>query len=153
MSKVEVGSSIPEFTLKNQEGKDFNISELIGKKNMVVYFYPKDDTPGCTKEACSFQDMYEDFKKIDTEVIGISGQSVESHKSFANKYNLTFTLLADEGNKVRKQFGVPTSFFGLLPGRVTYVINKEGKVIHTFNSQLNAEKHVSESIRILEQET
>ena len=149
MSKIEVGSQVPEFILKDQNGNDFDISELLGKKNMVVYFYPKDDTPGCTKEACSFQDMYEDFKKIDAEVIGISGQSVESHKAFADKYNLSFILLADEGNKIRKQFGVPASFFGLLPGRVTYIVNKEGKVIYTFNSQMNAEKHVSEALRIL----
>lgn len=149
MSKIEIGSQVPEFILKDQNGNDFDISELLGKKNMVVYFYPKDDTPGCTKEACSFQDMYEDFKRIDAEVIGISGQSVESHKAFADKYNLSFTLLADEGNKIRKQFGVPASFFGLLPGRVTYIINKEGKVIYTFNSQMNAEKHVSEALRIL----
>lgn len=152
MSKIEVGSQIPEFILKDQDGKDFDISELKGKKNMVVYFYPKDDTPGCTKEACSFQDMYEDFKEIDAEVIGISGQSVQSHREFADKYNLTFTLLADEGNKIRKQFGVPGSFFGLLPGRVTYIVNKEGKVIYTFNSQMNAEKHVSEALRILKEQ-
>jgi peroxiredoxin Q/BCP len=149
MKKVEVGSTIPEFTLKNQFGNDFQISELIGKKNMVVYFYPKDDTPGCTKEACSFQDMYEDFKAANAEVIGISGQSVESHKAFADKYNLSFTLLADEGNKIRKMFGVPASFFGLLPGRVTYIVNKSGEVIYTFNSQMNAEKHVTEAIRVL----
>lgn len=153
MSKIEVGSQIPEFILKDQNGDDFDISKLIGQKSMVVYFYPKDDTPGCTKEACSFQDMYEDFKEIDAEVIGISGQSVESHKEFADKYNLTFTLLADEGNNIRKQFGVPGSFFSLLPGRVTYIINKEGKVIYTFNSQMNAEKHVSEAMRILKQES
>jgi len=151
MNKIEVGSHIPEFILKDQNGHDFDISKLIGKKNMVIYFYPKDDTPGCTKEACSFQDMYEDFKEIDAEVIGISGQSVESHKEFANKYNLTFTLLADIGNKIRKQFGVPTSFFGLLPGRVTYIVDKNGQVIYTFNSQMNAEKHVSEAMRILKE--
>lgn len=153
MNKIEVGSQIPEFILKDQNGDDFDISKLVGKKNMVVYFYPKDDTPGCTKEACSFQDMYEDFIAIDAEVIGISGQSVESHKTFANKYNLTFKLLADDGNKIRKQFGVPTSFFGLLPGRVTYIIDKKGKVIYTFNSQMNAEKHVEEAMRILQEQS
>lgn len=152
MNKIEVGSKIPSFTLKDQNGYDFDISKLIGKKNLVIYFYPKDDTPGCTKEACSFQDMYQDFIDADAEVIGISGQSSESHKIFADKYHLTFVLLADDGNKIRKQFGVPTSFFGLLPGRVTYIVNKEGKVIYTFNSQMNAEKHVEEAMRILKQQ-
>jgi len=153
MNKIEVGSQIPEFVLKDQNGHDFDISNHVGKKNLVIYFYPKDDTPGCTKEACTFQDMYEDFKKMDAEVIGISGQSVDSHRDFANKYHLTFTLLADEGNNLRKKFGVPTSFFGLLPGRVTYIVNKKGKVIYTFNSQMNAEKHVSEALRILKSQS
>jgi peroxiredoxin Q/BCP len=153
MNKIEVGSQIPKFALKDQNGNVFDVSQLIGKKNLVVYFYPKDDTPGCTKEACTFQDMYEDFKDVDAEVIGISGQSVESHHAFAKKYNLTFTLLADEGNEIRKSFGVPASFFGLLPGRVTYVVNKKGEVIYTFNSQLNAEKHVSEAMRILKEQS
>lgn len=152
MKIIEVGSKIPEFELKNQHGKTFKVASLIGKKNMVIYFYPKDDTPGCTKEACAFQDMYEVFRENDAEVIGISGQSVESHLNFAKKYNLNFNLLADEGNKVRKLFGVPTSFFGLLPGRVTYIIDKTGSVIYTFNSQLNATKHVDEALEILKKQ-
>lgn len=149
MNKVEVGSQIPPFELKDQDGNLFKVSNLIGKKNMVIYFYPKDDTPGCTKEACYFQDMYEVFKKADAEIIGISGQSVESHKLFADKHRLDFRLLADDRNKLRKQFGVPTSFFGLLPGRVTYVVDKSGKVIYTFNSQMNATQHVDEAMAIL----
>lgn len=149
MKSIEVGSKIPNFELKDQHGKTFNVSSLIGKKNMVIYFYPKDDTPGCTKEACYFQDQYEVFKEIDAEVIGISGQSVESHLNFAKKHNLDFTLLADDGNRLRKEFGVPTSFFGLLPGRVTYIVDKTGTVIYTFNSQMNATKHVDEALEIL----
>lgn len=149
MNKVEVGSQIPQFELKDQDGNLFKVSSLIGKKNMVIYFYPKDDTPGCTKEACYFQDMYEVFKQANAEIIGISGQSVESHKKFAEKHRLDFRLLADDGNKLRKKFGVPTSFFGLLPGRVTYVVDKSGKVIYTFNSQMNATQHVDEAMAIL----
>jgi peroxiredoxin Q/BCP len=149
MSKIIVGSSIPPFSLKNQHGIDFDIKSVLGKKNLVIYFYPRDDTPGCTKEACYFQDQYEVFKDVDAEIIGISGQSVESHLDFAKKYNLTFTLLNDTGNKIRKLFGVPTSFLGLLPGRVTYVVSKEGKVIYMFNSQMNATKHVDEALTIL----
>lgn len=149
MSKVQLGSKIPSFSLLNQYGEKVNVEDLLGKKNLVIYFYPKDDTPGCTAEACYFQDQFEVFKEANAEIIGISGQSVESHKNFAEKHRLTYTLLSDTENKVRKLFGVPTNFFGLLPGRVTYVVDKSGKVIYLFNSQVNATKHVDEALKIL----
>ncbi len=149
MNEIKTGSTIPAFTLPDQNGNPFNIYSLIGKKNMVIYFYPKDDSPGCTAQACSFRDQFEVFTEADAVIIGISGQSVKSHKEFAEKHRLTFTLLSDTGNKVRSQFGVPTNLFGLLPGRVTYVVDKSGKVIYTFNSQLQTEKHVAEALRIL----
>jgi len=117
----------------------------------VIYFYPKDDSPGCTKEACSFRDQFEVFKEADAVIIGISGQSVESHKEFAEKHRLSFTLLSDVGNKVRKLFGVPTNLMGLLPGRVTYIADKKGKVIFIFNSQTKATEHVDEALRILKE--
>jgi peroxiredoxin Q/BCP len=117
----------------------------------VIYFYPKDDSPGCTKEACSFRDQFEVFKEADAMIIGISGQSVESHKEFAQKHRLSFTLLSDEGNKIRKQFGVPSDLLGLLPGRVTFEADKKGKVIYVFNSQTQATKHVDEALRILKE--
>jgi len=151
MGKIEVGSTVPSFSLKDQNGKDFDIDLVKGKKNLVIYFYPKDDTPGCTKEACSFRDQFEVFSSADAVIIGISAQSVKSHLDFANKHRLNFTLLSDENNLVRKLFGVPTNLLGLLPGRVTYVINKEGKVIFIFNSQMNAEKHIEEALRILKE--
>ena len=149
MNKIKIGSSIPDFSLPDQNGNLFDINSVIGKKNLVIYFYPKDDSPGCTAEACSFRDQYEDFKDADAVVIGISGQSVESHKEFAEKHRLSFTLLSDKGNKIRKQFGVPSDLFGLLPGRVTYVADKNGKVIFIFNSQAKAKEHVDEALRIL----
>ena len=149
MQVTSVGSTVPTFSLKDQNGTDFKIESVLGKKNLVIYFYPKDDTPGCTKEACSFRDQFEVFKKEDALIIGISGQSVQSHFDFAKKHRLNYTLLSDEGDKVRKLFGVPTSFLGLLPGRVTYIVNKEGKVVFIFNSQLNAGKHIEEALRIL----
>lgn len=149
MKKIEVGSQIPEFELLDQDGNLFKIKDVLGSKNLVIYFYPKDDTPGCTAEACYFQDQFEVFKEANALVIGISGQSVESHKNFALKHRLTFTLLSDDGNKVRKLFGVPTIFFGLLPGRVTYIIDKTGKVIYMFNSQTQATKHVDEALNVL----
>ena len=151
MTVTQVGSNVPSFSLKDQNGKVFNLDSVKGKNNLVIYFYPKDDSPGCTKEACSFRDQYEVFKKENALIIGISGQSVKSHLAFAKKHRLNYTLLSDEGNKVRKLFGVPTSLLGLLPGRVTYVVNKEGKVVFIFNSQLNTEKHIEEALRILKE--
>lgn len=151
MDKITVGDRIPEFTLPDQNGKLLDIKTLLGIKNLVIFFYPKDDSPGCTREACYFRDQYEAFLEMDAEVIGISGQSVESHRKFALKHNLSYTLLSDKGNKIRKRFGVPDDLFGLIPGRVTYVVNKSGLVIYTFDSQMQVIKHVDEALNILEQ--
>jgi len=149
-NKLSIGDKIPNFTLKDQDNKTFSIADLIGKKAMVIYFYPKDDTPGCTKEACSFRDEFEDFKDLNAKVIGISSDDVASHKKFAKKYNLPFTLLADTKKEVQKLFGVPKNFLGLIPGRVTYVVAKNGEIKYIFNSLFKAEKHISEAKRILE---
>ena len=146
-----IGSSIPAFTLPDQNGNLFDISSVLGKKYLVIYFYPKDDSPGCTAQACSFRDQFEVFKEADAVIIGISGQSVESHKEFAEKHRLSFTLLSDEDNKIRRLFGVKANLLGLVPGRVTYVADKTGKVIYIFNSQSQAVKHVDEALRILTQ--
>jgi thioredoxin-dependent peroxiredoxin len=126
-----------------------NFKDFIGKKPVVLYFYPKDDTPGCTKEACAFRDDYDQFEKLDAQVIGISSDSVDSHRRFAKKHNLPFTLLSDEGSKVRRLYGVPNTF-GLFPGRVTYVIDEEGVVRHIFSSQLGVEQHVEEALKALQ---
>ena len=150
-NELKVGDRIPEFQLQNQNGELIDIKNYIGKKNLVIYFYPKNDTPGCTKEACTFRDQYEDFNDLDAEVFGINGQSVSSHKQFAQKHNLNFNLLSDKNDKVRDLFGVPTSFFGLLSGRVTYVIDKSGKIVHIFNSQFRAKEHIQQAINILKQ--
>jgi thioredoxin-dependent peroxiredoxin len=149
MNKIEVGSTVPQFTLSDQNGNLFNINSVSGRKNLVIYFYPKDDSPGCTKEACYFRDEFEVFKEADALIIGISGQSVDSHKKFAEKYRLSYTLLSDDENKVRKLFGVPSNFLGLLPGRVTYIVDKSGKVVYIFNSQTDAKGHVDEAMKIL----
>jgi peroxiredoxin Q/BCP len=149
MKKTEVGSHVPQFTLADQNGNLFSISSVVGKKNLVIYFYPKDDSPGCTKEACYFRDEFELFDEADALIIGISGQSVVSHKKFADKYRLSFTLLSDEGDKVRELFGVPVNFLGMLPGRVTYVIDKSGTVVYIFNSQTQTKRHVDEALKIL----
>ena len=144
-SKVEVGSIAPDFILPSQSGQMVSLKDFIGEKPIVLFFYPKDGTLGCTKEACAFRDDYEGFGKLDAEVIGISSDSVESHRSFAAKHNLPYTLLSDEERKVRNLYGVPNTL-GLFPGRVTYVIDRDGIVRHVFSSQLGAEKHVEEAL-------
>jgi peroxiredoxin Q/BCP len=125
-----------------------HLEDFLGSKPVVLFFYPKDDTPGCTKQACAFRDDYEGFGKLNAEVIGISSDSVESHRSFAAKHDLPFTLLSDEEGKVRRLYGVPTTL-GLFLGRVTYVMDKEGVVRHLFSSQLGVEKHVEEALKAL----
>ena len=148
---LKIGDKVPSFILKNQHGKNFNIDSLIGKKALVIFFYPKDFTPGCIKEVCSFRDQYEDFTDLGAEVIGISGDGESSHDKFAKKYELPFTLLSDENKKVRNLFGVKGSLMGLLPGRVTYVIDKSGNVQLIFKNQYGAEKHIEESLAILKE--
>jgi len=145
--KIEVGDKVPSFKLYDQNGKLFTVNNSMGKP-MVIYFYPKDDTPGCTKQACKFRDEFDQFKNINALVIGISGDSVESHKKFEEKYKLPFTLLADIDNEVRALFGVPKSLI-FLPGRVTYVVGKKGIVQYIFNSQFGAEKHIENSLKKL----
>ncbi len=145
---VGVGSKAPDFTLPSQSGEMVHLEDFLGSKPVVLFFYPKDDTPGCTKQACAFRDDYEGFGKLNAEVIGISSDSVESHRSFAAKHDLPFTLLSDEEGKVRRLYGVPTTL-GLFLGRVTYVMDKEGVVRHLFSSQLGVEKHVEEALKAL----
>lgn len=147
--KVGKGSVPPNFTLKDQDGKTVSLSKFKGKP-VVLYFYPADETPGCTKQACAFRDSYEKYKKAGAEVIGISGDDAASHKAFAKKYRLPFTLLSDEGNKVRKEWGVPSDLFGTLPGRQTYVLDKKGVVQYIYNNQFQPEKHIGETLKIIQ---
>ena len=143
------GDQLPSFKLKDQNNQLFSIDSIIGKKNIVIYFYPKDETKVCTAEACSFRDNYEQFQNLGCEVIGISSDNVESHKKFSENHNLPFILLSDEQNEVRKLFGVPNDLLGLIPGRYTYVIDKRGEIIHIFNSAFNADKHIEEALKAL----
>ncbi|WP_299411083.1 peroxiredoxin [Acaryochloris sp. IP29b_bin.148] len=146
---INVGDPVPDVSLKTQAGETVNLQSLLGQKILVLYFYPKDDTPGCTKEACGFRDSYTVFQDAGAEVIGISSDSPTSHQQFVNKYQLPFILLSDERNQARKAFGVPSTL-GLLPGRVTYVIDTNGIVRHLFNSQLNFQGHIDESLKIVQ---
>jgi len=145
-TSLVVGRKAPAFSLPDQDGQTVKLSDLKGQW-VVLYFYPKDDTPGCTVEACSFRDAYEDFKEAGAEVVGISSDSAAAHRAFADRHKLPFLLVADEGGRVRKLYGVPSTF-GLFPGRVTYVIDPEGVVRHIYSSQLRATNHSRESLAV-----
>jgi peroxiredoxin Q/BCP len=145
---VGVGSKAPDFTLPSQSGEMVSLKDFLGKRVVILYFYPKDDTPECTKEACTFRDEHEQFGKFDAEVIGVSSDSVESHRRFAGKHDLSITLLSDERGKVRRMYGVPNTL-GIFPGRVTYVIDEAGVVRHVFSSQIGAVKHVEGALKAL----
>jgi peroxiredoxin Q/BCP len=146
---VKVGDRAPDFTLPSLTGETVSLESYIGKKNIVLYFYPKDNTPGCTSEACSFRDSYEVFQEAGAEVIGISSDSEKTHQQFATKYRLPFILLSDLRGVVRKFYGVPAAF-GLLPGRVTYIIDKQGIVRHIFSAHFAPQMHVSEALKVLQ---
>uniref|UniRef100_A0A6N2LE00 Peroxiredoxin Q, chloroplastic n=1 Tax=Salix viminalis TaxID=40686 RepID=A0A6N2LE00_SALVM len=148
-AKVSKGQVPSSFTLKDQDGNTVSLSKFKGKP-VVVYFYPADESPSCTKQACAFRDSYEKFKKAGAEVIGISGDDPSSHKAFAKKNRLPFTLLSDEGNKIRNDWGVPADLFGTLPGRQTYVLDKKGMVQLIYNNQFQPEKHIDETLKLLQ---
>jgi peroxiredoxin Q/BCP len=145
MAELKVGNAAPEFELPDQHGKPVRLSHYRGKRPVVIYFYPKDDTTGCTIEACGFRDDFEKFQATGAEILGISDDSTESHGKFASKYHLPFTLLSDKGGRVRRLFGVKKSF-GVIPGRVTFVIDRAGIVRHVFSSQSKPARHVEEAL-------
>jgi peroxiredoxin Q/BCP len=148
VNRIKTGDLIPSFSLPDQDGNLFDISIYLGKKKLVIFFYPQDGSLNCTREACYFRDLSDVFEEADAVVIGISGQSVESHKEFAEKNRLKYTLLSDTGNIVRKLFGVPGRVFGLIPGRVTYVADRSGKVVYVFDSQTETQRHADEALKI-----
>ena len=143
---LNIGDKVPDLNLKNENGEEFSFREM--DKAFVIYFYPKDFTHGCTKEACGFRDSYDDFRDLGAEVIGISSDSQESHSKFKAKHQLPFLLLSDPDKKARKAFGVKSSLLGLLPGRETFVFNKERELIYKFNS-INSERHIEEALSAL----
>jgi thioredoxin-dependent peroxiredoxin len=142
---LKVGDKIPNFVAKDANGNDFDSQKYVGEKPLVVYFYPKDNTPGCTAQACSFRDQYQDFSDLGAEVIGISSDSEKSHDKFAIKHRLPFILLSDHDKKIRKLFGVPAGLFGLIPGRVTYVADKKGIIVMVFDSMM-ATNHIPKAL-------
>jgi thioredoxin-dependent peroxiredoxin len=145
MPSLQNGMSAPDFELPDQNGAIVRLSHHFGKHPVVVYFYPKDDTTGCTIQACRFRDDFEKFRVTGAVIIGISDDSTESHGRFASKHSLPFTLLSDKGGWVRKLYGVKKTF-GVIPGRVTFVIDRKGIIRHLFSSQSSPARHVEEAL-------
>ena len=145
---IQAGDKAPDFTLPSQTGEPVRLSDRLSEHSVVLYFYPKDETVGCTKEACAFRDSYEVFAEAGAEVIGVSSDSVDKHAAFAGHHELPFTLLSDQGGQVRKSYAVPATL-GLLPGRVTYVIDRAGTVRHVFSSQTNIGRHVDDALDVV----
>ena len=146
---LSAGDSAPLIDLPDQNGSQRR-SDQLGGRALVLFFYPKDDTPGCTMEACAFRDSYAVLQALGAEVWGVSGDSAGSHQRFAERHNLPFPLLVDGGNQLRQAFGVP-SVLGLLPGRVTYVIDGQGVIRHVFNNLLDGPAHRREALEVLRQ--
>ena len=146
---LKINDPCPIFKLPNQFGKIIKIDDLLGKKILVIFFYPKDYTSGCTLEACAFRDNYAEFQGLNCEIIGISSDNQDRHLAFSTKYLLNYTLLADSNKKVRKAFEVPTNLFGLIPGRVTYVICWDKKIKAIYNSQINPFGHIQKALKIV----
>jgi len=147
--KLSIGSKAPDFLLRDQDGNGVHFADRIGKNVIVLYFYPKDFTGGCTMEACAFRDSYEDFKDAGAEVIGVSSDSTETHNAFAEKHQLPFTLLSDPGSKVAEAYGLNKAL-GLFPARTTFVIDREGVIRHIFESRTNMGAHIEEARKIVQ---
>lgn len=146
--RVGVGDIAPPFTLRDQHGHEVSLAALRGRP-VVVYFYPRDDSPICTSQACGFRDAMADFAALNAIILGISSDSVESHAAFARRFNITFSLLADTDSAVRRLYGVPKTFL-VFPGRTTYVIDADGVVRHVFSSQMQAAQHIAQARQALE---
>lgn len=144
---VQVGDAAPDLALPSQSGEQVRLSEIWRQRVVVLYFYPKDDTRGCTKEACAFRDSYEVFRDAGAEVIGVSGDPVASHEAFAGRYELPFTLLSDVDGTARQQYGVKRTLG--IPGRVTYVIDTGGIVRHVFSSMTNIGRHIDDALAVV----
>lgn len=149
---LQLGDRIPDFSAIDTNGNLFDSVNVVGIKPVVIYFYPKDDTRICTEQACTFRDQYEEFKQLGAEVIGISSDSLKSHVAFANKHHLPFVLLSDSDKRIRKAFGVPNDLFGLIPGRATYVADKDGILRMIFDST-SGKIHIEKALETIRQLT
>jgi peroxiredoxin Q/BCP len=147
-NKIGLNDRAPDLFLPDQNGRMISLKDFQGNKVVVVYFYPKDETSICTAEACSFRDNYIQFKELGAEVVGVSSDTVQSHRKFADKHHLQFSLLADTSDMARKAFGVPHAAL-IMPGRVTYVIDKKGVVRYVFNSMMDGPRHMTEAMKVV----
>ena len=145
---LRVGDPAPDFELPSSTGETVQLSDYQGRSEVVIFFYPKDHSPACTVEACTFRDSYEAFREAGAEVIGISSDPADSHRRFAERFHLPFVLLSDADGTLRSRYGVPRTL-GLFPGRVTYLIDRDGIVRHIFSSQLQPRRHVAEALEVL----
>ncbi len=145
---LSIGDSIPAISIPDETGELFELNKFTGKQALIVYFYPKNFTPGCVKEACDFRDKYEEFKGLNAEVIGISSDSESSHRRFKSKYQLPFIFLSDKDKKARMAFGVKPALMGLLPGRETFVFDKSGTLIMQYNN-ISAASHTKKAFQKL----
>lgn len=152
MKSLTVGDRAPDVSAVSQDGRRVALSEFLGRNAVVLFFYPKDGTGVCTKEVCAFRDAYEDFVQAGAVVLGVSSDGEESHRRFAERQNLPFTLLSDPDKALRRAFGVPKTL-GFLPGRVTYVLDRDGIIRHVFNAQFTADRHVVEALATVRQLT
>ena len=146
MDKLKVGDRAPDFSVTTYDGKPVSLSEYLGKRALVLFFYPKDGTPVCTTEVCAFRDSYEQFVAAGADVIGVSGDTDGAHREFAQRHKLSFPLVSDVGGTLRKAFAVPKTL-GLFPGRVTYVIDKQGIVRLIFSAQFASDEHVRQALQ------
>ena len=144
-----VGNKFPDFKLSDDNGKIFQLYKDSNSSFLVLYFYPKDETPGCTKQACYFKYYYADFKQLDCEIIGISSDDEKSHKKFKSKYNLPFKLLCDRHSRLRKEIKLPKDFFGLSPGRVTFLLSSVNEILFIHKSSLKMKSHIKEVLEFL----
>lgn len=152
MAKVEVGSPAPDFAAMSSDGRTIRLKDYVGHRGLVIFFYPKNDTPICTAEACAFRDSYELFVDAGVEVIGVSSDSAESHAQFSRKHSLSFPLICDTDGSLRTLFSVPKTL-GLFPGRVTYVIDRTGIVRRIFSAQFASDEHVKQALEAVRSES
>src|SRR5688500_16102101 len=148
MTKIQVGDRAPDFSATTQDGAKISLSDFGGTKSLILFFYPKDDTPICTKETCAFRDSYEKFLEAGAEVIGVSSDSDQSHREFAQRHHLPYPLISDVDGSLRSAFGVSKTL-GLIPGRVTYVIDESGIVRLIFRAQFASDEHVQQALAAL----
>jgi thioredoxin-dependent peroxiredoxin len=146
---IKIGDHFPGFTLNDHNSNAFDTNSLLGKTNLIIYFYPKNETYNCTKQACNFRDDFLTFRNLDCEIIGVSNDSPKSHLSFKKNHNLPFTLLSDRNGEIQKKLELPRNIFGLIPGRITFVIDKKGIVIKIIDSAINMRKHIEDALNSL----